>query len=150
MLNEDLLSPKDVEINKLKIAIQRFKEYDKERKEYYKKSLQELGELKSYVQELEETGTPEDKSKNQLKKQVAFYKDLYNHQVFINHTLQKQDNLIPELIQLNFYKEHYLNLSKSNNELKEELKKKQKRIKELEKEISSLVYELHNTTPKEE
>lgn len=53
MLNEELINPKDIEIAKLKLVIENFKKYDKERKQYYSKSLQRLGELESYVQELE-------------------------------------------------------------------------------------------------
>lgn len=41
------------EILKLKLAIQHFKKYDNERKEYYKQAMIELGQLRSYVEELE-------------------------------------------------------------------------------------------------
>lgn len=53
MLNKDIIDPKDLEIAKLKLAIEKFKKYDAERKQYYSKSLQRLGELESYVQEIE-------------------------------------------------------------------------------------------------
>lgn len=54
MLNKKLFdNPKDAEIARLKMCIERFKEYDKERKEYYAKKMQRLGELESYVQELD-------------------------------------------------------------------------------------------------
>lgn len=36
---------RDYEIAKLKFAIERFKEYDKERKDFYRDKLQRLGEL---------------------------------------------------------------------------------------------------------
>lgn len=52
MLNEDLLDPKDKEIYKLKVAIEKFKEYDKKRKEYYSNALIELGQLKDEIDEL--------------------------------------------------------------------------------------------------
>lgn len=55
MLNEILQNPKDVQIAKLKLAIKNFKKYDEERKIYYSNALQELGELKSYIAELEDT-----------------------------------------------------------------------------------------------
>lgn len=56
MLNKDLFdSAKDAEIAKLKQAIERFKAYDKQRQEYYSSSIQRLGELESYIAELEDS-----------------------------------------------------------------------------------------------
>lgn len=55
MLNEELFEDKkDAEIARLRMAIEKFKEYDEERKKYYAKSLQRLGELESLVQEVED------------------------------------------------------------------------------------------------
>ena len=74
MLNKKLFDdPKDAEIARLKMAIEKFKEYDKERKEYYAKKMQRLGELESYVQEID-TETEIWKLKSQiidLKKQLG-------------------------------------------------------------------------------
>lgn len=54
MLNKKLFdNPKDAEIARLKMMIEKFKEYDKERKKYYADKMQRLGELESYVQELD-------------------------------------------------------------------------------------------------
>lgn len=54
MLNKKLFDdPKDAEIARLKMTIEKFKEYDKERKKYYADKMQRLGELESYVQELD-------------------------------------------------------------------------------------------------
>lgn len=54
MLNKKLFDdPKDAEIARLKMTIEKFKEYDKERKKYYADNMQRLGELESYVQELD-------------------------------------------------------------------------------------------------
>ena len=53
MLNKKLFDdPKDAEIARLKMTIEKFKEYDKERKKYYADKMQRLGELESYVQEV--------------------------------------------------------------------------------------------------
>lgn len=52
MLNEDLLDDKDIIIARLKLAIEKFKEYDIERKKYYSNALIELGKLKDEVEEL--------------------------------------------------------------------------------------------------
>ena len=54
MLNKELFEdPKDAEIARLKMTIEKFKEYDKERKAYYAEKMQRLGELESYVEELD-------------------------------------------------------------------------------------------------
>lgn len=54
MLNKKLFEdPKDAEIARLKMAIEKFKEYDKRRKEYYADKMKRLGELESYVEELD-------------------------------------------------------------------------------------------------
>lgn len=60
MLNKDLFpTPKDAEIARLRMAIEKFKEYDEERRRYYADRMQRLGELESYVEGLDaetETG----------------------------------------------------------------------------------------------
>lgn len=58
MLNKKLFDdPKDAEIARLKMTIEKFKEYDKERKAYYADKMRKLGELESYMQEIESGGT---------------------------------------------------------------------------------------------
>lgn len=74
MLNEKLFdNPKDAEIARLKMAIEKFKEYDQERKKYYAGKMQRLGELESYMQELD-TETEIGKLKDEiikLRKEVS-------------------------------------------------------------------------------
>lgn len=74
MLNKELFDdPKDAEIAHLKMCIEKFKEYDKERKKYYADKMQRLGELESYVQELD-TETEIGKLKEEimrLRKEVS-------------------------------------------------------------------------------
>lgn len=54
MLNKKLFDdPKDAEIARLKMTIEKFKEYDRERKKYYADKMQRLGELESYMQEID-------------------------------------------------------------------------------------------------
>ena len=62
-MNPDLVTPTDLIIGKLKGKIQslqdelqKFKEYDEERKAYYKDALQRLGELESLVDEQDPVG----------------------------------------------------------------------------------------------
>ena len=52
-------------ISRLKSTISKFKEYDKERKEYYSKVLVEYGQLKSYIEELEDSDKKARKINNQ-------------------------------------------------------------------------------------
>lgn len=74
MLNKKLFDdPKDAEIARLKMTIEKFKGYDRERKKYYADKMQRLGELESYVQEID-TETEIGKLKSQiidLKKQLG-------------------------------------------------------------------------------
>lgn len=74
MLNKKLFDdPKDAEIARLKMTIEKFKEYDRERKKYYADKMQRLGELESYAQEID-TETEIGKLKSQiidLKKQLG-------------------------------------------------------------------------------
>lgn len=74
MLNKELFDdPKDAEIARLKMCIEKFKEYDKERKKYYADKMQRLGELESYVQEID-TETEVGKLKEtiiKLRKEVS-------------------------------------------------------------------------------
>ena len=74
MLNKALFyDPKDAEIARLKMAIEKFKEYDNRRKEYYAEKMKRLGELESYVQELD-TETEIGKLKDtimKLRKEVS-------------------------------------------------------------------------------
>ena len=65
MLNEDFFDEKDRKIARLEQTIEHFKKYDSERKKYYSKALIELGQLKEYVAELEDT----DKKARKLKQQ---------------------------------------------------------------------------------
>ena len=54
MLNKELFEdPKDAEIARLKMTIEKFKEYDKERKKYYADKMQRLGELEAYALEID-------------------------------------------------------------------------------------------------
>lgn len=52
MLNEELID--NVEIARLKLKLEQFKKYDKQRKGYYHKALIELGECKSLISEYED------------------------------------------------------------------------------------------------
>ena len=142
MLNEDLLTPQEKEIANLKLAIQAFKKYDKERKEYYKEAMVELGQLRSYVQELEEDNDYAKKIRG-YKKQLASYQSMYEHQKTVIAALSDKENLAQDLIQLQFYKENYLKQKEANSALTKKNTELKKEINTYLDQISKLVYELH-------
>ena len=74
MLNKVLFDKKDVEIARLKRMIERFKEYDKERKNYYAEKMQRLGELESFVQELDT-----DRERNNMQQTILKLKEELTH-----------------------------------------------------------------------
>lgn len=75
MLNKELIGDnKDVEIARLKNTIEKFKEYDKERKAYYEEKMIRLGQLESYMQELE--SSPDSKKLVDLQKENSRLKKI--------------------------------------------------------------------------
>lgn len=54
VLNEELLTPHQIEVYRLTRKIEKFKKYDRERKEYYKNILFEYGQLKAFVEEIKD------------------------------------------------------------------------------------------------
>lgn len=71
MLNKDLFEDKrDLTIAKLRITIDKFKEYDKERNILISKLEQEIEKLKSYIEELEG-----DESVKSLRKKIKDQKE---------------------------------------------------------------------------
>lgn len=68
MRNKDLFNDeKDLEIARLKYTIKKFKEYDEERKEFYKKKMRRLGELEAYVEELKDASEESEVGKLRAK-----------------------------------------------------------------------------------
>ena len=102
ILNEDLWDPKDLEIAKLKRKIQKlkgsiiaFKKYDEERKQYYSEISQKIGELESYILELEHD--------NGLEEIIRLNKE-YKHQIniltkkhYLSKVLEMSDDEVIEL-----------------------------------------------------
>lgn len=70
-MNEILSDPKDIKIAKLKLAIENFKKYDKERKEYYKDAMVRLGEYESLLDE----ATDHNEIIKKLRKKIKGQKD---------------------------------------------------------------------------
>lgn len=113
MLNKDIIDPKDIEIARLKLTINNFKKYDTERKQYYSNALQRLGELESYVQELENNSViPDLKAKiEKQRKELAYLNRVINANkyhlfndnyelvcaVTVNEALEKNKSLSKEV-----------------------------------------------------
>lgn len=147
MLNEDLMTPQEAKIAKLKVIIDNFKKYDEERKKYYKESMLELGQLRSYVEELEEDDRVTliknyRKRISGLEKRVATLQDLYTHQKTINEALSDV-SLRTELIQLKVLKDKYQEEKELVSKLSKEVSKLSKENLSLRKQISNLVYKLN-------
>ena len=105
---------KDVEIARLKMIIEKFKKYDKDRTEFYAKKMQRLGELESYVIELEE--------KSETGKLKAKIKDLRSQLSTLNKVIQYNKMIVPEKEQMDLYL-NYNNLKNRNKNLSDENKK---------------------------
>ena len=121
-----------IEEEKLRNVIQRFKKYDKERTIQYKYCLSELGKLRSFVQELEDTESLPKKIINQRKE--------------INrlNTIIKTNNLK----ELSSGDESIILLKENIRVLKEENKKLRHELLNSRKSISELVYKLHHVSDK--
>lgn len=128
MLNKDLINPKDIEIAKLKLAIESFKKYDIERKEYYAKSLQCLSELETYVEELETNSVVPE-----LKKKVQEQGKQITH---LNRVIVANKYHL-------FNDDYTLQCAVTVNELKERNKVLNKEIINLRKTLRDLIYQLN-------
>lgn len=128
MLNKDLIDPKDIEIAKLKLTIEKFKKYDAERKQYYSNALQRLGELESYVQELEA-----DSVIPKLKKKV----DEQGKQLrYLNRVITANKYHL-------FNDDYTLTSAITENELKERNKVLSKELTNLRKTVKELICRLN-------
>lgn len=110
MLNEELFDSKDLEIAKLKYAIKKFKEYDKERKEHYASLEQEVGALKAYIQELEENKDYE-KLNTKIKNQREVIRTLETKLHFASLEIPRIQEL--EIVSRNQLKEQIEDLRKN-------------------------------------
>ena len=131
MLNEDLFEEKDKEILKLKALIERFKKYDSNRKQYYADALVELGQLRTYVSELEDT----DKKAKKIKAQKLVIKNL-ERTITENKIAKIVDPEKIKEIEITELLEHVKKLEQDNKSLRE-------KIGQYRKEISRLCNKLY-------
>ena len=129
MLNEELIDPKDLKILRLKKTIKKFKEYDKERKEYYADAMIRLGEYESLFDEATDCNDIVEKLKKKINNQT---KEIRNLRRFID-----LNNISSELRNLSFPD---LKLSLTNT--KAELAKTRNELESLRRTNSNLIYQL--------
>ena len=131
MLNEDLLTPNEIEIYKLKKkisklekTIQDFKKYDAKRKEYYKDLEIKVGQLESYIEEIEDTSKILE-----LNKKYREQLSILNKKVYLNKIAELSDGEITILF--------------TNNILREQLKDRDSEIKRLREANQQLILKLN-------
>lgn len=128
MLNQDLIDPKDLEIARLKLIIEKFKKYDAERKQYYSKALQRLGGLEEYIEEIESNSVI-----SKLKKKV---KEQEKHLAYLNRIITVNKYHL-------FNDDYVLQYTVSAKELKERNKALSNEVTNLRKTVKDLVCRLH-------
>lgn len=130
MMNKNLIGDrKDVEIARLKMIIEKFKKYDKDRTEFYAKKMQRLGELESYVIELEE--------KSETGKLEAKIKELRGKLSDLNKVILYNKMVVPEKEQMNLCL-NYNNLKNRNRNLSDENKRLRDTISQLVTRLNKL------------
>lgn len=134
MLNEELIDKKDLviaklklKINKLEEAIKDFKAYDKERKEHYSSLGVRVGQLESYIQELE--NDPELKHLKALNDDYKKQLGILSKRVFLDKIARMTDEEV--------------NNTFTEVNLRELLKKKTQECTKLRKAKSELLAELY-------
>lgn len=132
-MNPLLLDPVRVYVGRLKSKIQslehkvsNFKEYDAQRKVYYSKSMQRLGELESWIDETD----PEFKLRSKIQSQKQTIANL-------NAVIRASKLEVPEDFDLDKAKVKIL-------ELQKEVETLTKQNTNLKASVSELVYKLNN------
>lgn len=132
MLNENLLTPEEIEIyklrkkiSKLEKTIQDFKEYDLKRKEYYKDLEIKVGQLESYIEEIEDSSKILELNKK-YKEQLT----ILNKKVYLNKIAELSDEEINDLY--------------DNKTLKTQLENRNSEIKRLREANSQLIFKLNS------
>lgn len=118
MMNEHLFDDeKYKEIARLKLLIERYKEYDKKRKEYYSQKMQRLGELESLLEEkLDNASTPLEVQVLKLKQEVKKLNDIICVRGIENNRTQEE---LTEVIRADEYRRQNKELRKRINRLYE-------------------------------
>ena len=136
MLNSNLFqNKKDREIARLKMTIDKFKKYDKDRKEYYAKSMQRLGQLESYISELENDKDSPVSVIKKLEEKIASQKDEIRT---LSMNIQAHNigiNIDTDVLSLNISKK---SLSQANEKLRKENRNLKNTVYQLTTELNQL------------
>lgn len=129
MLNKELLgSQKDVEIARLKMTIEKFKEYDRKRTEHYAEKMQRLGELEAFIAELED-GKSESSMRAKIVRQADEIRKLRKHIQVHGIETNRTEEELTEII--------------SRDNLKTQVRKWRREAKRLKKENTELIMRLN-------
>lgn len=136
MLNENLFTSQELEILKLKARIEylqkqikAFKQYDEERKEYYKNAMLELGELQSFKFEFEDSHPIIKELKDLVKKLTNDFNSIKVE----NRTLRYKVKFfeLNEGFEITPEREQIIKLKEKNKKLEEQVEKQKQTINEL-------------------
>lgn len=117
---EHKLKSQESKIIRLEKCIKEFKKYDSERKKYYSDSLIELGKLKAYVLELEDSDKKAKKIRDQRNELVHLNRIIYNNKYLNILTLNPEQIEGVTILEL---KETIKKLSEQNRKLNRENRK---------------------------
>lgn len=146
MLNKDLFfeDKKDIEISRLKKAIQEFKKYDEERKSYYTEKMRRLGELESFFLEVTEAkGERKDLEKIVLRQKMRISE---LDRIIQAHKIEevRSPEELQEIVDTHSLKEQNRDLRKRVKNLCEANEKLIQRIRILEAELEDRNAALEN------
>lgn len=135
MINKTLIGDeKDQEIVRLKMVIERFKAYDKERKEYYSSKMVKLGQLESYIQEIDSC------EKDRI---ISLKKENQRLRLLVEANNVKINGLSDEEIDIVKLKTIINNVKKQNAELRKVVKRQKDSIDKLSGDIYKLNFKLN-------
>ena len=136
MLNKNLFTSQELEILKLKARIEylqkqikAFKQYDEERKEYYKNAMQELGELQSFKFEFEDSHPMIKELRDLVKKLTNDFNSIKCENRTLRYKvecfkIQEDFDPTPQDVKI-------ARLKEANKKLEEQVKKQKQTINEL-------------------
>ena len=117
------------------MTIDKFKKYDKDRKEYYAKSMQRLGQLESYISELENDKDSPVSVIKKLEEKIASQKDEIRT---LSMNIQAHNigiNIDTDVLSLNISKK---SLSQANEKLRKENRNLKNTVYQLTTELNQL------------
>lgn len=134
VLNEELLTPHQIEVYRLTRKIESFKKYDRERKEYYKNILFEYGQLKAFVEEIKD-GNEYIKS---LESQLKIMRNNFESIKGENTKLRSENIMLKTIASTDGITDEEFDMLK----LKKRIKDLEAAVKKQKDTINNLIYQL--------